>query len=132
MSLKPTLKTPLLMPPPSTRLSAFRHHLTLQRHYLNSWIRRNRQAVHLTFKLSVFLVKMLSITKPCAPLVMREVVWWPLMSLAALELALGNKISWGGTGILGLVHALVLGIVMQFGGGLCVSQRGLNWGWGDG
>ncbi len=54
------------------------------------------------------------------------------MSLAALELALGNKISWGGTGILGLVHALVLGIVMQFGGGLCVSQRGLNWGWGDG
>jgi hypothetical protein len=105
--------------------------MILQRHYLNAWIRRNRQALLLSLKLSVFLVKMLSITKPCAPLVMREVVWWPLMSLAALELALGNKMGWVVMGILGIVHALVLGTVMQFGGGLCVSQRGLNWGWRD-
>jgi hypothetical protein len=53
------------------------------------------------------------------------------MSLAALELALGNKVGWRGTGILGLLHALILGILMQFAGGLCVDQRGLNWGWGD-
>jgi hypothetical protein len=53
------------------------------------------------------------------------------MSLAALELALGNKMGWVVMGILGIVHALVLGTVMQFGGGLCVSQRGLNWGWRD-
>jgi len=51
------------------------------------------------------------------------------MSLAALELALGNKIGWGGMGILGFVHALALGVVMQFGGGQCVSQGGLNWAW---
>jgi hypothetical protein len=105
--------------------------MILQRHYLNSWIRRNRQALHLILKIFVFLSKMLSITKPCAPLVMREVVWWPLMSLAALELALGNTVGWGGMGILGLVHAMVVGIVMQFGGGLCVSQRRLTWGWGE-
>lgn len=74
---------------------------------------------------------MLSITKPCSPLVTREVVWWPLMLLAALELALGNNIGWGGMGILGLVHVLALGLVMQFGGGLCVGHRGLNWTWRD-
>jgi hypothetical protein len=111
-------------------MGTFKHRMELQRHYFNSWARRNQQALHLILKLFIFLVKMLSITKPCAPLVMREVVWWPLTSLAALELALGNKIGWGGMGILGLVHALVLGVVMQFGGGLC-SQRGLNWAWGD-
>jgi hypothetical protein len=98
---------------------------------LYTWYERNWQALHLIFKVFVFLVKMLSITRPCAPLVMREVIWWPLMSLAALELALGNKIGWGGFGFLGLVHTLVLGIAMQFGGGLCASHRGLSWAWGE-
>jgi len=126
MDLQPTLKTPLLMPPRLSRLESWKHSVTVQQHNFNSWRRSNQQALHLAFKLFVFLIKMLSITRPCAPLVMREVVWWPLMSLAALELAFGNKIGWGGIGSLGVVHALVLLVVMRFGGGLC-SQRGLNW-----
>lgn len=129
--IKATLRTPLLMPPPSTRMGAFKNNIELQWHYFQTWYARNRQVRHLIFKLFVFLVKMLSITRPCAPFAMREVVWWPLMSLSALELALGHNIGWGGMGILGLVHVLVLGLVMQFGGGLCVSQRGLNWTWRD-
>ncbi|KAE9366900.1 kinase-like protein [Stipitochalara longipes BDJ] len=131
VTMKPTLTTPLLMPPPSTRLGTFKHHIILQRHYLYTWYERNWQALHLIFKILVFLVKMLSITRPCAPLMTREVIWWPLMSLAALELALGNKIGWGAMGILGLVHTVILVVAMQLGGGLCVSHRGLSWAWGD-
>lgn len=125
---KPTLTTPLLMPPPSTRMSTLRHHLSLQRHYLDSWARRNRQALYITLKAVIFVVKMLSLTRPCTPLAMKEIVLWPLMFLAGLELLLGSAISWGGVAFLGAVHALVLGTVLQFGGGPCLKGRELSWG----
>lgn len=130
-SLQPTIKTPLLMPPPSTPMSTFKHKISLYTHYSRSWVRRNRQSVSLGFRLTVFLVKMLSITKPCSPLATREILWWPLMLLAGLELALGPKIGLRETVLLALVHIATLGSVILLGDGLCVRHRSIgdDWSW---
>lgn len=120
LTLKSSITTPLLMPPPSTAMSTFKHRVSLYMHYLENWVVRNQQSSHMIFKLAVFLIKMLSITNPCAPLVTREVIWWPLMALAAFELAGGNRFGWKGFAGLAVVHVAVLGLAMRFGGGLCV------------
>ncbi|KUJ09580.1 kinase-like protein [Mollisia scopiformis] len=131
LSLKPSITTPLLMPPPSTPMSTFKHRISLYKHYLDTWLSRNQQSVTMISKLVIFLIKMLSITKPCAPLVTREAIWWPLMALAAFELAGGNKFGWRGVVGLAVVHFAVLGVVLRVGGGLCVRERGFgeHWGW---
>ncbi|EKD12583.1 uncharacterized protein L3040_005177 [Drepanopeziza brunnea f. sp. 'multigermtubi'] len=121
-------KTPLLMPPPSTALSRFQHRLSIHRHYAETWARRNRQVLELFLRLGLFLGKLLSLTRPCAPLGSRDVVMWPLMLLAGLELAIGTRVGWLTLGLL-LVHLLVLGVTMKFGGGLCA--RGQSWGWAE-
>ncbi|KAE8445715.1 hypothetical protein EG329_012894 [Mollisiaceae sp. DMI_Dod_QoI] len=133
LSLKPSITTPLLMPPPSTPMSTFKHRVSLYKHYLDNWITQNQQSVQMLLKLVIFLVKMLSITKPCAPLVTREVIWWPLMALAAFELAGGNKVGWKGTVSLFVLHFVVLVSVLRFGGGMCVREPGLDehWGWAE-
>lgn len=56
---------------------------------------------------------------------MREVVWYPLMAIAALELALYTKIQWRTTTMLAVGHAAILWGVLRLGGGLCV-ERGLD------
>jgi len=98
--LMPTINTPLLMAPPSTTLEKIQHRMSLYRHYIMSWVTLNRQTLQLIAKLGIFLVKMLSITRPCSPVATRESIWYPLIALAALELALGTKISWRVVGIL--------------------------------
>ncbi len=120
------LRTPLLMPPPSTAMSRFNHQLSIHRHYADAWIRRNQQVLQLFLKLGIFLVKLYSITRPCTPLGAREVVMWPLMFLAGLELASGTQVGWVTIALL-VAHFLVLGVTMRFGGGLCVRERA----WGD-
>lgn len=120
LSLKPSITTPLLMPPPSTPMSRLRHRTSLYKHYFENWITRNQQSSQMIFKLGVFLIKMLSITRPCSPLATKEAIWWPLMGLAAFELAGGNKFGWKGFVALGVVHISVLASVMRFGGGMCV------------
>jgi hypothetical protein len=91
------------------------------------------ETLQLIAGLGIFLVKMLSITKPCRPAVMREVVWYPLMALAALELALRSKTGWRTTAMLAVAHATILWGVSRLGGGLC-AERGLDgdWRWGEG
>lgn len=121
---KPTINTPLLMPPPSTPYSRLRHRVTLIQHHTRSWARHNRHSLYLAFRLLIFAVKVATITKPCGPIATREAIWWPLMSLAALELALGNQLRWRYVVIFASVHALALGWVLIFStAGLCVSQR---------
>ena len=85
------------------------------------------QSLFLLFKLAIFLLKMLSITKPCSPLATREAVWWPVMGLAALELAVGNTLGLRITAGLAGIHVLALAAVVRFGGGFCVR----NWTWDD-
>lgn len=92
---------------------------------------KNSETLQLLAGLSIFLIKMLSITKPCRPAVMREVVWYPLMALAALELALRTKTGWRTTAMLAVAHTAVLWGAMRLAGGLC-ADGGLDgdWRWG--
>lgn len=126
----PSIKTPLLMPPPATTMSTFKHRITLYQHHLASWARLNRHALLIGIKLLIFLVKMISLTRPCLPAATREVIEYPLFGLAAFELALGTKTSWRFVSGFAAVHVLVLFWVMRWGGGLCV-RRGLHgeWDW---
>ncbi|KAG0645542.1 Ira1 kinase suppressor A [Hyphodiscus hymeniophilus] len=124
----PTIKTPLLMPPPTTRMSTFQHRVTVFQHQVLSWAVLNRQALLVGTKLLIFLIKMISITRPCLPAATREVVEYPLFGIAALELALGTKSSWRFVSVFAAVHVLVLLWIMKWGGGLCV-RRALHGEW---
>ncbi|PBP15650.1 kinase-like protein [Diplocarpon rosae] len=117
---------PLLMPPPSTPVSRFMHQLSVQRHYAAAWACRNEQFLQMLLRLGVFLAKLYSITKFCTPLGAKEVVMWPLMFVAGLELAKGFSVGWVTAGLL-FAHFFVLGIWIKFGGGFCA--RGHSWGW---
>ncbi|KAK6581167.1 hypothetical protein PZA11_006655 [Diplocarpon coronariae] len=119
---------PLLMPPPSTPISRFRHQLSIQRHYAVAWACRNEQFLQMMLRLGIFLAKLYSITKFCAPLGAREVVMWPLMFVAGLELAKGSSVGGVTAGLL-FAHFFVLGIWIKLGGGFCA--RGQSWGWAE-
>jgi len=51
------------------------------------------------------------------------------MAVAALELAVGTRISWRVVGFLGVAHVMVIWWAVKLGGGLCVGRR-LEGGWG--
>lgn len=121
-SPRPKPRTPLLMPPPSTTFSKVKHQVSLYRHYLHSWMRTNQQFLQLLLRITIFLIKLMSITRPCTPLQTRDVVLWPLMFVATLELAVSTQLGWLTLASLSL-HFLVLGTTMRFGGGLCIRER---------
>jgi hypothetical protein len=120
------------MPPPSTALSAIRHRISVYRHYFLSWATDNGETLHLIAELGIFLTKMLSITKPCLPAATREIIWYPLMALAALELALRSRIGWRSMVLFAMVHAAGLWWAVRLGSGMCV-ERTLDgaWRWSD-
>ncbi|CAG8973596.1 hypothetical protein HYALB_00009748 [Hymenoscyphus albidus] len=119
---------PLLMaPPPPTGMANFRHQLSLHRHRAESWLNLNQQTLYMLLRLSVFLLKVLSLTKPCLPLMPRERIFWPLMILAALELLIGNTIGWQGMGLLTTFHAVVMGWFLSLGRRLCGAQPLQQW-----
>ncbi|CZT12764.1 probable interferon-induced [Rhynchosporium graminicola] len=120
-------RTPLLMPPPSTLLSRLTHKVSIYRHYAGTWARLNRQPLHLFLRLAIFTVKVASVTRPCAPLVTKDIVMWPLVTLAAIELAIGTSLAWSVVVMSLVAHFVVLAVTVRFGGGLCI--RDMNWGW---
>lgn len=127
------ITTPLLMPPPATALSTIKHRISVYRHYIASWARLNRQSLLLFAKLAIFLAKLVSITRPCLPVTARETILYPLITLAAIELSLGTRISWRFVGILAALHLAVVLWAVKLGGGLCVDRRlDGEWHWGDG
>ncbi|KAH8598081.1 kinase-like domain-containing protein [Bisporella sp. PMI_857] len=119
--IAPAITTPLLMPPPTTAWSSIKHRISIYHHQVSSWIASNRQVLQLVGRFVVFLAKLLSITKPCLPFTTRESIWYPLISLAALELALGPKVNWGLVGTLSGVHVVVVGWAFWWGG-LCAPR----------
>ncbi|KAH6672427.1 kinase-like domain-containing protein [Halenospora varia] len=119
--------TPLLMAPPSTRMSSFKHQISLHRHFLVSWLILNQQTLVMILRLLNFLAKMISVTKPCLPIMPREVIWWPLLGLAAVELVLGNRFGWRVMALLTSIHVMILGGVLMFGNGLCQSTGFERW-----
>ncbi|TVY39811.1 putative serine/threonine-protein kinase [Lachnellula subtilissima] len=124
-SLEPKIATPLLMPPHYSRMSTFNHQLSLYQHYVVSWASLNQQTLYMLLKIGIFGTKVFSLTKPCLPVMPRETLWWPLLGIAALDLALGNKIRWRVMGLLAMVHVITLFIAVRFGRGLC-SERGFE------
>lgn len=128
----PTIKTPLLMAPPSTPISRLQHRVLIYWHYASTWAGRNQQFLHLLLRAAVFAAKFLSLTKPCTPLATKEIVLWPLMLLALTEAMLGSNIGWKGTGVFGMVHLGAMGVVVRFGGGLCERGSALHgWRWAE-
>jgi hypothetical protein len=121
------IMTPLLMPPPSTRASAFKHRVSLYKHYLISWITLNQQTLYLLLRLTIFFVKVASLTYPCSPVMPKQLIWWPVVGLAALELSLGGKVGWSVMGVLASVHVIVLAGVFGFGRGLCDQVWERTW-----
>jgi hypothetical protein len=57
----------------------------------------------------------------------REVIWWPMVIVAALELANGSNIDWRGMGLLAFLHALVLGLALRSDDGFCGVRRLERW-----
>jgi len=127
----PSITTPLLMAPPSTIMSTIKHQMTVYHHYLVSWATLNQQTLLLIAKLGIFLAKMLSITRPCLPVAVRQGIWYPLVILAGFELALGTKVRWRFVGLLATIHFGVVLWAVKLGGGLCERRR-LNGEWGLG
>ncbi|PQE22957.1 calcium-dependent kinase protein [Rutstroemia sp. NJR-2017a BBW] len=116
---KTTITTPLLMPPPTTRFSALMNRVSLYHHYTESWVRLNEQTLSLFARTFIFLVKVFVISKPCLSSIARQMVWYPLVILAAVELGLGAKTRWRLTGVLFMMHFLVAGLFNYLGPGLC-------------
>lgn len=62
----------------------------------------------------------------------REIVLYPLTILAAIELALGAKVSWRTVGVMAAIHLATVWWAVKLGGGLCVDRRlDREWYWGD-
>jgi hypothetical protein len=112
-------------------MSDLKHQLTVYRHYVVSWATLNEQSLYLLLKLVIFLAKVVSLTKPCLPVMPKEAIWWPLMGLAAMELALGNKVAWKGMALFAMLHVVTLGLAVRFGRGMCAERGFERWDLGD-
>lgn len=120
-------QTPLLMPPPSTRLSSVKTRLTIYRHNIGTWVMLNHRTLSIAARLVIFVVKMYALTKPCLPLATKPLVAYPLLLLAALDLGLGTVTDWRLTAFLTAAHFAVVMISMRHNN-LCAGGREL-WEW---
>lgn len=115
-------KTPLLMPPPSTLLSAVQNNVSLCRHRTYRWLGHVSQVPDMRIKFVLFMVKLWSLTTPCKSGLARPLVWWPLVSFGALELSIGTKGGWTLIIWMNLLHFSILAVLWLWCGGL---SRGL-------
>ncbi|KAI0392758.1 kinase-like protein [Xylariaceae sp. FL0594] len=86
----PSVRTPLLMPPP---LPAVSGSLETLRYRAAHFARAHAASVVLVFKLALFLVKMASLTRVCWPFMVGLGVGVPLMCAAGLDLAVPSAFS---------------------------------------
>jgi serine/threonine protein kinase len=122
-----TPPTPLLMPPPSTPLSRFQNELVVYRHHVFTWAIHNHQAFTHGAKLVMFIVKMYTLTKPCLPLATDPLIAYPLLLVAALELAFGRVIEWRVSGVSLAMHLIFLAVMAKMNR-LCAAGRA-EWEW---
>lgn len=126
---KPHITTPLLMPPPTTFVSSFMNRISLYRHYSETWAQHNEQSLILLARVSIFLFKVFMITKPCLSPLARRWIWYPLVTIAAVELGLGTRLSWSISGGLVALHFMVVGLFDWFGPGMCNGTLGVHEHW---
>jgi hypothetical protein len=125
--LKASMRTPLLMPPPASLSSRIKHQVSIHQHHARTWATVNRQTLQLLIRLLIFAAKVASIMKPCGPIATKETIWWPLIGLAALELALGARLQWKVSFLFAIIHIFVLIWLLKLGGGgLCVIEPHLG------
>lgn len=141
--------TPLLMPVPLSPMGTFGHQTVLWQHRFVALTRAHASSISLVCKLTLFLIKIASITKVCWPFMASIGVGVPLMGAAGLDLAVASERSniimdggrpiyttrvpttsywgWKGSLILLGLHFFVLWATAR-GGSLCVTVRE---GWAD-
>jgi hypothetical protein len=103
----------------------FRNQLVVYRHHAFSWAMVNQRALAHGAKLVIFVVKMYALTRPCLPLAPNSVIAYPLLLLAALELAFRKPMEWRFTALSLLVHFVLLGLTA--GQGRLCAQGKVEW-----
>ncbi|KAI0452796.1 kinase-like domain-containing protein [Xylaria acuta] len=140
----PTVHTPLLMPAPVGPLGTFSHQAALCQHRVTTFTRVHSASISLFCKLSLFLVKIISLTKICWPFMVSLGIGIPLVGAAGLDLAVPSEVSnaimdggrsiyttrtssvwhwgWRGSILLLALHFSALWATSQWGN-LCVVAR---------
>ncbi|KAI0441937.1 kinase-like domain-containing protein [Xylaria telfairii] len=89
----PTAHTPLLMPAPVGPLGTFSYQVALCQHHITRFAAAHSAWISLFCKLSLFLVKIISLTKICWPFMVSLGIGIPLVGAAGLDLAVPSEVS---------------------------------------
>jgi len=120
----PSMKTPLLMPPPASIWAKCKHQTSLYQHYTRAWVAVNSSALLSICRLLIFAAKIASMTRPCGSYAPKPSIWWPLVAIAALDLSYGHRNRWRISVGLTLLHVIFLTWSLEFSAtGLCVRGR---------
>ena len=71
---------------------------------------------YMVVKITVFFVKVVSLTQPCMPVAPKLSVYYPVLGLAILDFTAPGLTP---TVVLGAAHIALLLLIRIFGGGLC-------------
>jgi hypothetical protein len=81
---------PLLMPPPTTILADVRHRMQLSWLRMRTLIESNTESLVAIIRLGIFVIKIVTMTRPCWPYMININVGIPLMVLAGMDLGILN------------------------------------------
>jgi hypothetical protein len=84
----PNITTPLLMPPPSTFLGEIQHRLILMHHLASRYLGGHAGLAAFLVRLGLFLLKIVSLTRPCWPYSINPRIGASLVTVAALDLGI--------------------------------------------
>ncbi|KAI1123174.1 kinase-like domain-containing protein [Nemania abortiva] len=111
----PTVHTPLLMPPPVGPLGNLSHQALLYQHNISRFFQAHFASISLLCNLSLFLVKIASLSRVCWPFMASLSIGIPLMGVAGLDLAVGSQMN---------------NIVMDGGRSRYAVRTSTSWHWG--
>lgn len=86
-----TPTTPLLLPPPRSRWREIEHRFSLGVYYACSALGLETQSLVYALQLAIFVVKMVTLARPCWPYVASLQVCIPLLVVATLELLFASS-----------------------------------------
>ncbi|KAI8629620.1 kinase-like protein [Xylariaceae sp. FL1651] len=87
----PTAYTPLLLPPPSGPLGTLRQRIMICHHHIARFCHTHTASLSFLFKLSLFLIKIASLTRVCWPFMVSLGIGIPLVGAAGLDLAVTSE-----------------------------------------
>jgi len=86
--MSPAITTPLLMPPPTTFLGEVRHRSVVAQHHTMLLLRQNAESAAFFVRLCLFLVKMVSLARPCWPYTVSWGIGASLVAVAGMDLGI--------------------------------------------